>query len=105
MKHFTTLLNGLYYYLGLLGHDGKPSLKRLGLLVTLLVMNSVFAAMSLRVIWRGNAFTETLALFGLGVLAGAGGHYLVSERQQLKDPLRGTPTNGQSQDPNTGGAS
>jgi hypothetical protein len=89
----------MFYRLGLNGHDGKPSLKRIGLLVTLVVMNGVFAAMSLRVIWKGQAFTETLAFFGLGVLAGAGGHYLISERAQLKDPLRTPPDAGRAPRP------
>lgn len=96
MKYITPVLDGIFYRCGLNGHDGKPSLKRLGLLITLLVMNGVFAAMSLRVIWKGQDFTETLAFFGLGVLAGAGGHYLVSERAQMKDPLRVAPEPGRA---------
>ena len=93
MKLVTPVLDGVYYRLGLNGHDGKPSNKRVVWTAVVFTMAVGFLALAARTIEKGQPFTESLMLFGLGVLAGAGGHYVLSERQQLKFPsVPGTPT-------------
>ncbi len=94
MKVLTPILDGVYYRLGLNGHDGKPSNKRVVYTVVVFTLAAGFIGLSARTIELGQPFTESLMFFGLGVLAGAGGHYVLSERQQLKFPLPspGTPT-------------
>ena len=101
MTILTQVLDGIFFRLGWNGHDGKPSNKRIMWTFTLVAMVLGFLALSARSIAASQPFSEALALFGLGVLAAAGGHYVVSERQQLKDPLRRTPDsdNGQTAPP------
>lgn len=93
-----TLLANLYYWAGLNGADGKPSNKRLMWTLTLLSMTSAFIGLVFRSIAKGLAFSEPMALFGLGILAAAGGQYVISEKSQLKAgvkaPEEGSAING-----------
>jgi len=91
MRFVTPVLNGIWYRLGWYDHDGKPSNKRIVWTFTVVTMCLGFLSVTARTIAAGQPFSEALGLFGLGVLAGAGGHYLYSERQQIRDPLRGAP--------------
>ena len=80
------LLANLYYWTGLVGSDGKPSNKRLIWTLTVLGMNAAFIGLVFRSIAKGLAFSESMAFFGLGILAAAGGHYILSEKNQSKLP-------------------
>ena len=80
------LLANLYYWTGLTGPDNKPSNKRLIWTLTVLGMNAAFIGLVFRSIARGLAFTESMAFFGLGILAAAGGHYILSEKTQSRIP-------------------
>ena len=83
MKFVGPILDGVYYRLGLNGGDGKPSNKRIVWTLVVFALTAGFLSLCARTIAAGKDFTEALGIYGLGLLAGAGGHYLVSQKQQL----------------------
>jgi hypothetical protein len=82
------LLANLFFWMGLNGADGKPSNKRLMWTLTLLGMNAAFIGLVFRSIAKGLAFSEPMAIFGGVILAAAGGHYVLSEKSQLKAGMK-----------------
>lgn len=78
------LLANLFFWCGLNGMDGKPSNKRVVWTLVVLAMVAAFIGLVFRSIARGLEFSESMAFFGLGILAAAGGHYVLSERTQAK---------------------
>jgi len=86
------MLANLFYWCGLNGADGKPSNKRLVWTLSVLAMTAAFIGLVFRSIAKGLEFSESMAFFGLGILAAAAGHYVLSERTQSKmKPPENTP--------------
>ena len=88
------LLANLFFWMGLNGMDGKPSNKRLLWTLVLLIITATFVGLVFRSIAQKLEFSEAMALFGLGILAAAAGHYVISEKSQLKAGVGTPPANG-----------
>jgi len=99
MKVVTPILDGIYYRLGLNGQDGKPSNKRIVWTFVVASLTAGFISMCAKTIAANKEFSEALGFYGIGLVAAAGGHYLVSQKQQLNGGAPSPPTSSGSTTP------